>query len=87
MNNLPKVGSVVTFGKRRGYIIGYSVVPRYRYVNQMQVCAIVDLYPESVGWLELDGQMSMDTFISMMVVDVHNFDTVDGVEWEGRLTE
>jgi hypothetical protein len=92
MNNLPKVGSVVIFGKRRGHIIGHSVAARYGWKNEMQVFALVDLDPESKGWLEHDFQPSKDTYISIMVVDVHNFDTVDGVtEWqekqEGRPTE
>lgn len=82
MNNLPEIGSVVTFGKRRGYIMGYSVASRHGYKEVMQVFALVDLDPESAGWLEFDNQQSQDTFISAMILNVGNFDTVDGVEVE-----
>lgn len=85
MNNPPKVGSVVTFGKRRGHIIGYSVASHHGYGNPMQVFALVDLDPESRGWLEHDFQPSKDTFITTMIVDADNFDTIEDVE--GRPTE
>ncbi len=79
MNNLPEIGSVVTFGKRRGHIMGYSVASRHGYKERMQVFALVDLSPESQGWLELDDQHSQDTFISAMILNIGNIDTVDGV--------
>jgi hypothetical protein len=78
--SLPSINSVVYFGKRRGHVVGYSTLKRHAHYDTVKTYCIVDLDPESAGYLEpLPGSTGHDSFISLMVVNPENFDDVIGI--------
>lgn len=75
--SLPQPDSVVTFGKRRGYVVGYVTLKRHGHLEEVRTFSIVDLDPESCSYLEpKQGEANHDCFISMMIIHPDNFDEV-----------
>lgn len=71
--SLLEIGKVVTFGKRRGHIVGHVIFKPHGSGEDYDAFYIVHLDPESMGYMETRvGEVDHDTFISSMIVRCGN---------------
>jgi hypothetical protein len=73
-NMLKPIGERIYFAKRSGRIIGHTVCKRISHADKYETYYIVELDPESRGYLYTSDKFheKPDCFVSMMLVHVGN---------------